>query len=605
MKKFFSNKIVQKIKLYAIAHKAISAIVLLAVLIGGYYGYKKMTSASADPRYVLATITKGNIISSVSASGQVSALNQLDIKPKVSGDLTWIAVKPGDKIGVGGTLMKIDKTDAEKSVTDAEQALAEAKLQFQKDQTSAPIDYKNALTNLASDKDTLTTTYTDTYNVISSAYLDLPAVMTGGNDILYGYDLSQSKTLWNVDVLVNLFTETDHVNDHTLAQSFATKAKNDYRTANDKYNAGLLTYQKTSRYSSTNDLETLLQNTTDMSIAVAEALQSEINFLSEISSLAQNNNKKLNSTVTTMQNNARNYLNTANNTLSSLLAQKKSLDNAKQKVTSDEQNITLLEVGNPNGNNPISLQISARNIQNQEYNLSQLKNTLSDYTITAPFSGIVASLPVNVGDTVGTGTTVATLITNQKIATLSLNEVDAAKIKVGNKTTLTFDAIDGLSLTGSVTEIDTLGTISQGVVSYYIKISFDTQDDRVKPGMTANAAIITNIKQDVITVPSSAIKTQNGTSYVQIFNPPLTSTAGNQGITTAEIPQQVAVETGLSDDTNTEILSGLNEGEQIIIRTINPTTTATASAQTAPSLLGGGVRTTGGTTRGATFIRGN
>ena len=63
---------------------------------------------------------------------------------------------------------------------------------------------------------------------------------------------------------------------------------------------------------------------------------------------------------------------------------------------------------------------------------------------------MVATVPVNVGDTIGTGTTVVTLITNEKIATLSLNEVDAAKVKVGDKVTLTFDAIDGLSLTGIV-----------------------------------------------------------------------------------------------------------------------------------------------------------
>jgi RND family efflux transporter MFP subunit len=604
MKTPFFYQTFQKIKTYAAAHKAISAVVILIIVIGGYYSYKKMTGASTSPHYVIGVAAKGSIISSVSASGQVSALDQLDIKPKVSGELWWVGAKPGDKVAAGAALMSIDNTDAQKAVTDAEQSLETAKLQFQKDQTQAPIDYQNSLSNLAAAKDNLTMAYTDTYNTISSAYLDLPPVMTGGNNILYGYDLSQSRTLWNVDVLVNLFTDTDQSNDHTVAELFAKKAKDDYQIANSKYNASLLAYQKSSRYSSPADLETLLSGTTDMSIAIAQALQSEINFLSEIGNLAQNHNMTLSSVVTTMQTNAHNYLNTANNTLSALLTQKKSLDSAKQTVTTSEQNITLLQVGNPNGSNPISLQISAHNIQSQEYNLTQLKNNLADYTITAPFAGTVAAVPVNVGDTVGTGTTVATLITNQKIATLSLNEVDAAKIKVGDKATLTFDAIDGLSLTGSVAEIDTLGTVSQGVVSYSIKIGFDTQDARIKPGMTVNAAIITDVRQDVLVVPSSAIKTQSGTSYVQVFNPPLAQTGGSQGVVTAETPQEVAVQTGLSDDTNTEITSGLTEGEQIIVRTIT-TAANTASTQTAPSLFGGGgVRTTtgGGAAR---MLRGN
>ena len=65
---------------------------------------------------------------------------------------------------------------------------------------------------------------------------------------------------------------------------------------------------------------------------------------------------------------------------------------------------------------------------------------------------------------------------------------DFLTIKVGDKATLTFDAVTDLSISGQVAEIDTVGTVSQGVVSYALKIAFDTQDTRVKPGMTVSAA---------------------------------------------------------------------------------------------------------------------
>ena len=103
------------------------------------------------------------------------------------------------------------------------------------------------------------------------------------------------------------------------------------------------------------------------------------------------------------------------------------------------------------------------------------------------------------------------LITKQKIAEISLNEVDAAKVKVGQKVTLTFDAIDGLSITGEVSEIDALGTVSQGVVTYGVKIAFDTQDERVKSGMSVSAAIITDVKQNVLLVPNAAVKSNERT----------------------------------------------------------------------------------------------
>ena len=197
-------------------------------------------------------------------------------------------------------------------------------------------------------------------------------------------------------------------------------------------------------------------------------------------------------------------------------------------------------------------------------------------------------------DSVGSGTSVATFITKQKIAEISLNEVDVAKIKIGDKTTLTFDAIPDLTITGTVAEIDSLGTVSQGVVTYNVKISFDTQDDRVKPSMSVSASIITQVKQDVLMVPNSTVKTKNGTSYVQTFTPTLIGSDSTQGVVSLLTPNQTPVVIGLSNDTSTEIISGINEGDQIVLKAT--TVTATTST-TAPSLLGaiGGNRTaTGG-----------
>ena len=105
-----------------------------------------------------------------------------------------------------------------------------------------------------------------------------------------------------------------------------------------------------------------------------------------------------------------------------------------------------------------------------------------------------------------------------------------AKVKVGQKVTLTFDAIEDLSITGEVAEIDTLGTVSQGVVNYAVKIVFDTQDERVKSGMSVSAAIITDVKQDVLLVPNAAVKS-NDEQYVEVLE--------------NNIPRNQTVETGL------------------------------------------------------------
>jgi HlyD family secretion protein len=118
--------------------------------------------------------------------------------------------------------------------------------------------------------------------------------------------------------------------------------------------------------------------------------------------------------------------------------------------------------------------------------------------------------------------------------------------------------------------------------------------------MTANANIIINTAQDTLAVPSSAVKTQNGQSFVQVFTPPLQDTGGTTGVTTTQTPQNIPVTTGISDDTNIQILSGLSLGQQYIVRTTSGT--ATARTTTGTSATGG--RTNGGFGGGGAVLRG-
>jgi RND family efflux transporter MFP subunit len=218
-------------------------------------------------------------------------------------------------------------------------------------------------------------------------------------------------------------------------------------------------------------------------------------------------------------------------------------------------------------------------LRSQELALKQKREALANYSVVAPFAGIIASLgDVNIGDTLSNGATIATLITKQKMAEISLNEIDAAKVKVGQKTNLTFDAFDELNIVGTVAEVNLIGTVSQGVVSYTIKIGFDTQDDRVKPGMSVSASIITESKMDVLTVSNSAIKNQGDVNYVEVLN----------DVSSTPISQNVTM--GISNDTVTEIIDGLNAGDLVVTKTVTGTT-ANQTANKTPSvtsILGGG-----------------
>jgi HlyD family secretion protein len=231
-------------------------------------------------------------------------------------------------------------------------------------------------------------------------------------------------------------------------------------------------------------------------------------------------------------------------------------------------------------------------IQQKEDALLDAKQTLSDHYIRAPFGGVVADVGVKKGDTVSSGTVVATVISDQRLAEVSLNEVDAAGVSVGQKVVFSFDAVEGLSLTGKVAEVDTLGTVTQGVVTYNIKIAFDTQDDRVKPGMSVSANIITDVRPDVLTVSNSAVKIQDGAKYVELFESlpeGITEEQAAQGTVLAVSPLIKQAETGVSNDTKTEITSGVKEGSWVISRTISSNSN-TAVPNTGTRAIFGGPR---------------
>lgn len=582
MKSFFS-----KTKKIAFAHKIISTAIIVALLGSGYLVYAKVTSDSGETRYVLTTVKTGTIISTVTGSGQVSASNQIDIKPKVSGDVIWVGSFAGQSVSAGQALASLDDTDARKAVATAELDLSESKLQFDKAVAEAPIEYDRKLESLDQAKSDLAKSYDDTFSTISNAFLGLPGVVTGLQDILYSSVLAK-QTQTNIDYYRNLFDGEDGI----LIGSLADVADRDYKTARAAYDTNFSDFKNITRYSDGGTLEKLLTETINTAKTIAQAAKSQTNLLDTIADVGNKRNRNLNTNIATYRSNLGSYLGTINSNLSSLTSQKSSLDSTKNTITNTERDISILKINNPTGVNPIDLQISENNIKQKEISLEDLKAALADYVIRAPFAGIIAKVNIKKGDSVSSGTAAATIVTHQKIAAISLNEVDIAKIKIGQKVTLTFDAIEDLSITGKVSEIDTIGTVSQGVVSYQVQVTFDTQDERIKPGMTANVSIQTAVRPEVLVVPASAVKTQNEASYVQIFDPALSDTGGTSGTVSLVPPKLVPVEIGISDDTNVEIISGLKEGEQVVTRTITGAATASSAATRTTSV--GGTRAVGG-----------
>lgn len=188
--------------------------------------------------------------------------------------------------------------------------------------------------------------------------------------------------------------------------------------------------------------------------------------------------------------------------------------------------------------------------------------TLYQSTITAPVAGTIVGLNLAEGLTVSGSTnnsggavsqTVATIKTpGLPIASFTVTEIDIGQIQVGQKASLSFDSLPDDSFTGTVAAVDRVGSVVSGVTQYGVLIKLDTSSDQILTNMAVTAKVILERKSSVLKLPASTVIVQGNQSIVFL---------DQNGQTITKI-----VETGLSTDTMIEIVSGLNEGDQVIIQ---------------------------------------
>jgi len=557
-----------------IIERKIIAVIVIIILIGaGYYGYKALKGKTNATHYVTATVEKGTIVTSMSGSGQVAALDQADIKSKVSGDVIYVGAANGIVVKKGALLTQLDKTDAEKTVEDAKISLQQQQLAFDK---MKGMTTENGTIRGTKEKATnnLDKAYEDGFNDVSNIFLDLPNIMTGLQDMIFSYNLSANQ--WNIDFYASAISIYDE-----KSLQYRDDAYNKYRNARTAYDQNFEDYKSATSSSGKETIDSLINQTYETVGEINDAVKSANNLIRFYQDELTKRGLKPVTLSSTHLATLNSYVGETNGYLSSLFSAKNTIQNDKETLIETDFDIADQEI----------------QVKKMEDALNDAQNKLADYSIYSPFAGMITKVDVEKGDSISANSTIATIITEKQIANISLNEIDAAKVKTGQKTTLTFDAVEGLSITGKVLEMDMLGTVSQGVVSYNVKIGFDTQDERVKPGMSVSAAIITDTKQDVLLVSNSAIKSSGDTNYVEILDETTSSDkisasiADSAGVTSKILPRQQTVETGLSNDSVTEVINGLKEGDKVVTQTITANTSQSQTQQSSslriPGISGG------------------
>ncbi len=604
---------IKKLRTFAAAHKVVATAFVLLLGTGAYYGYKGATAAPAVTKYVIQKATKGSVVSSISGSGQVEPVTSIDIKPTVSENVTKIYVKVGDRVTAGQLLVQLDATNEVKAVKQAQLSLQSAQLNLAKIQevtTSTLLQSQNSVRvdqqNIVDASTTLMKDYVSGFNGLGGTFVNFQNVMIGLEN--FAGENTINKLQDNPDAYVSLLPTYLQ----NGASTYRASVQSTYQDAAKAYQAVLNTYHAANQNSDTVTLDALFQQTYSAAKTISDAVKASKDLLNYVVNNypASSSTSPLPSVTNTFQTNLSSYTNTINsevtgvgNTITGIVNDRTSIVNAQSALQQANESLSELLAG-PSQTDLLSQQISIQNAQNSLDNANQ---DLAATSVRAPIDGVVSAIGATIGSTVASSA--ATIVGNGQDAAITLNEVDAAKVSVGQRATLSFDAIDGLSLAGQVIQIDPVGTVSQGVVNYSVKVGFtDTSSSsQVKAGMSVTADIVTDVHQDVIAVPNAAVKTIGGTKYVlepsTAVDDSVISASANGGVILDAAPKMVPVTVGASNDSVTEITSGINEGDQIIVQSIassGSTATTATGGTNALRLLGGGA--TGG---GGGFTGGN
>ncbi|WP_157827709.1 efflux RND transporter periplasmic adaptor subunit [Niallia nealsonii] len=222
--------------------------------------------------------------------------------------------------------------------------------------------------------------------------------------------------------------------------------------------------------------------------------------------------------------------------------------------------------------------------------------------ITAPFDGEITSLNVEEDGTVSMGTEVLGITNYDSLEmVVNVDELDIAKVKVGQEATVAVSALDDKEFTGKVTSVakEANTDSSSSVATYEVTVKI-TKPKGLLVGMTAEATITTSDKTDVVTVPIEALQKEDGKYYVLIPSSTTASEASSNVSTTKQ-----TVEVGLENEDVAEITSGLEEGTTVVLPTFESSSDSTQNQQMPaggggemPSGNGGGQMPSGGQAQG-------
>ncbi|OIO45807.1 MAG: hypothetical protein AUJ25_01200 [Parcubacteria group bacterium CG1_02_37_13] len=484
----------------------------------------------------------------VSTTGRVKAAKAVDLGFETSGKISNVYVKVAEEVKQGDILIALSNAELKANLLQyqanyqTEQAVLNELLKGDREEDIALSKTKvnNAENTLENEKNeakvALDNIYEDTPEIIQTAYTKIDDGLNKQIDEFFTNGSTQNPKLsfQTADSQAGINVEAQRVLSNTALLDFKIVL----------------------------DLKQENQTDYDSVLLKAEDCLNVVQGLLNTLSLALNNSANLSQTtlstykgyLTTARTNISQELTNVNTQKQGLLTQKaqnQSAISTAQNTLATAQGELAIKLAGPTEE---QVQAQIAKVNSSLANVKSIEAKIEKTIIRSPFDGIITKISAREGEIISANVPLVSVISKAKFEIeTNIPEVDIAKIKIGNEARVTLDAYTASDIFSAfVSQIDLSETIIEGVSTYKTILQFTTQDEKIRPGMTANLDILTAQKDNILAIPTRTIITKNGSKTVNLLN---------QGGTIEERRIEIGMR---SSDGKTEILSGLSQGDKVI-----------------------------------------
>ncbi|MCI9625561.1 MAG: HlyD family efflux transporter periplasmic adaptor subunit [Clostridia bacterium] len=542
----------------------------MALGTGGFFVYQAKFGAKVSANEQVARVTRGDVSKVIEGSGTIEAIDQYDVTSLVKGEILTCTFEEGDMVQQGDLLYALDSSELDNNIQKGLASVEKAQLSGQ--QTNRTIQNQ--------------TVYADTSGVLTQIYVK------NGDQVQNGAKLAD---IVNTDVMVlQIPFHAKDAGNLYAGQSAQVSLESSFTTL-----SGTVKSVSTGAMSNSEGVSVV---TVEIEVGNPGGIQKGDRATAMVGNIACN-------TAGTFTYSAEETI------ISKASGEVSGLDY----MTGDYIKGGAYFLSLKDDTLSTTIRQNELSVQDAQLALESLYDQKEDYNIKAPISGKVIQKTSKAGDKLdnGNNSTVMAIIADLStlVFEISVDELDITSISVGQSVQITADAIEGTTFTGYVDNISIVGTSSNGVTSYPVKVVVnDGENSGLIPGMNVSAQIVIESRENVLRVPVSAVQRGN-TVYVKddgaAEQKEKSSIPKSQGATQGERPQNgtpaedgrkaegatetekadkktdttetkqenkteksnvpdgfhaVKVEVGLSSEDFVEITSGLQEGDTVLIQ---------------------------------------